>query len=93
MGTNDVGKREPFAPVADFIIRMRWAWLGLTAVLIALSLAQIANIFPPNPDARIFFAEENPDRVALDRFEATFNKNENLMIVIAPNKAFNSRTL
>ena len=84
MGTNDGDKREPFAPVADFIIRMRWAWLGLTAILIALSLAQIASIFPPNPDARIFFAEENPDRVALDRFEATFNKNDNLIIAVVP---------
>ncbi|MEO0761888.1 MAG: MMPL family transporter, partial [Pseudomonadota bacterium] len=41
-----------------------------------------SNIVPLNPDARIFFAEENPDRQALDRFENTFNKNDNLMIVI-----------
>jgi predicted RND superfamily exporter protein len=74
--------RQPFAPVADFIIRMRWVWLLVTAALVALSLAQIKNIWPLNPDARIFFAEENPDRVALDAFEETFNKNDNLMIVV-----------
>ncbi|MEM7190416.1 MAG: efflux RND transporter permease subunit, partial [Pseudomonadota bacterium] len=73
---------QPFAPLADFIVRMRWLWLLTAAALVAVSMVNIANIWPPNPDARIFFAEENPDRVALDRFEDTFNKNDNLMLVI-----------
>ncbi|MEM9060940.1 MAG: outer membrane lipoprotein-sorting protein [Pseudomonadota bacterium] len=71
-----------FAPVADFIVRMRWVWLALTVAMVAMSLAKIDRIWPPNPDARIFFAEENPDRQALDRFEATFNKNDNLIIAV-----------
>ena len=74
--------RGAMAPAADFIVRARWLWLVLAAGLVALSVARIENIWPPNPDARIFFAEENPDRQALDRFEDTFNKNDNLMIVI-----------
>ncbi|MEM1162933.1 MAG: MMPL family transporter, partial [Pseudomonadota bacterium] len=73
---------QPFAPVADFIVRMRWLWLFTTAALVAVSIANISNIVPLNPDARIFFAEENPDRQALDRFEETFNKNDNLMIAV-----------
>ena len=73
-----------FSGLADFIVRMRWLWLATTIVLVVLSAMPLANIWPPNPDARIFFAEENPDRIALDKFEATFNKNENLMIVLEP---------
>ena len=80
--TESAGTSQPFAPVADFIVRMRWSWLVMTIGLVALSLARIDQIWPPNPDARIFFAEENPDRQALDEFEATFNKNDNLMIVV-----------
>ncbi|MEM7422613.1 MAG: outer membrane lipoprotein-sorting protein [Pseudomonadota bacterium] len=74
--------KQTFAPVADFIVRMRWLWLALSVALVAVSLARIDQIWPPNPDARIFFAEENPDRVALDRFEETFNKNDNLIIAM-----------
>ena len=76
-----------FAPVADFIVRMRWFWLLLTVGIVAISLARIDQIWPPNPDARIFFAEENPDRIALDRFEETFNKNDNLIIAIEIGRA------
>ncbi|MEM7743399.1 MAG: outer membrane lipoprotein-sorting protein [Pseudomonadota bacterium] len=63
---------------------MRWLWLLTTAGLVVLSLARIDAIWPPNPSARIFFAPENPDRQALDRFEETFTKNDNLMIVVVP---------
>ncbi|MFK7944798.1 MAG: hypothetical protein AB8B85_18070, partial [Paracoccaceae bacterium] len=77
-------RTQPMAPLADFIVRMRWLWLATTVLLVALSLANIAKIWPPNPDARIFFAAENPDRQALDRFEETFSKNDNLMIVVEP---------
>ena len=75
-------RRQPFAAAADFIVRMHWAWLGLAAVLVALSLARIQGIMPPEADARIFFGEDNPDRMALDAFEGTFSRADNLMIVI-----------
>ena len=84
MKDSSPAEAHPMAPLADFIVRMRWLWLATTVVLVALSLANISNIWPPNPDARIFFAEENPDRQALDRFEETFTKNDNLMIVVEP---------
>ncbi|MEM7177639.1 MAG: efflux RND transporter permease subunit [Pseudomonadota bacterium] len=50
--------------------------------LVALSLVHIDRILPMNPNLRIFFAPENPDRQALDRFEDTFVRDENLMIVL-----------
>ena len=84
MSSETNGRTRVFAGLADFIVRMRWLWLAVTVALVVLSAMPLANIWPPNPDARIFFAEENPDRVALDKFEATFNKNDNLMIVLEP---------
>lgn len=80
---------RPFARNANihaaaFIVRARWLWVGLAIVLVGLSLARIDNIWPLDPDARVFFAPENPDRQALDRFEETFAKGDNLLIVIEP---------
>ncbi len=73
-----------YARLADTIVRLRWLWPALAVAMIVLSLARIDQIWPLNPDARQFFAPENPDRIALDRFEETFNKNDNIMIVIDP---------
>ncbi len=72
------------APVANFIVKARWLWVLLSIGLLAVSLARIDTIWPPDPSARIFFAPENPDRQALDRFENTFAKDDNLMIVVVP---------
>ena len=67
---------------AAFIVRARWWWLALGIALAALALARIDRILPMTADSRIFFAEENPDRKALDVFESTFNKTESVMIAI-----------
>jgi len=69
---------------ARFIVGARWLWLALTIALAALSIARIDQIWPLDPNARVFFAPENPDRQALDRFEETFAKDDNLMIVVVP---------
>ncbi|MDF2235338.1 outer membrane lipoprotein-sorting protein [Albimonas sp. CAU 1670] len=72
------------ARVAEAIVRLRALWLAMTVALIGLSVAQIGGIVPLNADARIFFAQENPDRQALDEFEATFNKNDTMIVAVAP---------
>lgn len=84
MNAEPSGRAGLMAATADMIVRLRWLWLVMTLVLVGLSVARLDRIWPPNPDARIFFAKENPDRIALDKFEATFNKNDNLMIVLEP---------
>ncbi|MEM6906330.1 MAG: MMPL family transporter, partial [Pseudomonadota bacterium] len=70
------------ARAADFIVRARWLWLIVAVALVAVSVARIDRIWPLDPTARIFFAPENPDRQALDRFEETFVRDENLMYVL-----------
>lgn len=72
------------ARVADTIVRGRWLWGAVALALLALSVVRIDQIWPLDPSARVFFAPENPDRQALDRFEDVFSKDDNLMIVIAP---------
>ncbi|MEO0820761.1 MAG: outer membrane lipoprotein-sorting protein [Pseudomonadota bacterium] len=69
---------------AELVIRYRWLWLVLSLVFVGLAVVRISAIWPPDPSARIFFAPENPDRQALDRFEATFGKDDNLNIVVVP---------
>jgi predicted RND superfamily exporter protein len=69
---------------ARFIVSARWLWVVLTVALVAISVARIDQIWPLDPNARVFFAPENPDRQALDRFEQTFAKDDNLMIVVVP---------
>ncbi len=39
-----------------------------------------------NPDNRIFFSKEDPNLVALETLENTYTKNDNLFLLIAPNK-------
>ena len=67
---------------ADFIIRARWWWLLLGVTLAAVALARIDSIWPLTADSRVFFAEENPDRQALDEFEGMFNKSESIAIAV-----------
>ena len=80
----DAGDRKPLAGAARFIVGARCLWVAMAVALVALSLARIDRIWPLDPDARVFFAPENPDRQALDRFEATFAKDDNLLISIEP---------
>ena len=77
-------RRETARRAAAFIVDARWLWVALTIALVAVSVARLDRIWPLDPDARVFFAPENPDRQALDRFEETFAKDDNLMIVIEP---------
>ena len=35
-------------------------------------------------DGRVFMAEENPDRIMLDSFEAEFSKDDNLNFILTP---------
>ena len=66
---------------AAFIVRTRWLWVALGLAL-TLGMGTGLGKLGFDPDARIFFAEENPDRIALDAFEAEFAKDDNLILVM-----------
>ena len=71
------------ARLAGVIVRLRWVWVVLSLLLVLGIGAGMKNL-TLDPDARIFFAEENPDRVALDAFEAEFAKDDNLILLHEP---------
>ena len=69
--------------VASFIVRMRWLWIALSVLLVVgfgMGLGKIGF----ESDARIFFAKDNPDRVALDAFETSFAKDDTISLVLVP---------
>ncbi len=66
-----------------FIIANRW--LVILASLIAVLAATYGMQFlQMNPDSRVFFSKDNPDLLALEQFENTYTKDDNLMYVLAP---------
>ncbi len=83
------------ARIAAFIVDWRWLWIVAAIALAALSVARLDRIVPIDPDARIFFAPENPDRQRLDAFEAMFSKDDNLVFLVEPRdgKVFTPETL
>ena len=46
-------------------------------------------------DGRVFFDENNPDRIALDKFEAEYSKDDSMIMIISPKdgKIFTEETL
>lgn len=67
----------------EWLVRLRWP-LVLTSVLAAVLAAYGLGFLTINPDGRVFFSEDNPDRLALDALEETYTKDDNVMIVLAP---------
>ncbi|MBX2854544.1 MAG: outer membrane lipoprotein-sorting protein [Rhodobacteraceae bacterium] len=68
---------------AEAIVRLRWLWIAMTLVIVVVSALGLGRL-TLDPSARVFFDPKNPDRIALDRFETIFAKDDNLMFVIAP---------
>jgi len=75
---------------------IRWKYL---VVLITLALTFAAasggRFLGFSNDYRMFFGEDNPQLLAFDKMQATFNKNDNVLFVITPKsgKVFSRETL
>ncbi len=69
--------------VASFIVRLRWLWIALSVLLLVGFGMGIGKIGFES-DARIFFAKDNPDRIALDAFETSFAKDDTISLVLVP---------
>ena len=81
--SNGTSANPAMASVAATIVRLRLLWVVMALALLGASFAGLSNL-KFNPSARQFFSEENPDRIALDEFEAAFAKDENLIFALAP---------
>jgi uncharacterized protein len=75
---------------------IRWRYL-VVLVTIALTFAAASGgrFLGFSNDYRMFFGEENPQLLAFEKMQATFNKNDNVLFVITPKsgKVFTRQTL
>ena len=69
--------------LAESVLRFRWPLIALTLVLSLWAAAGIGRLSFSN-DSRIYFSHENPQLQALEQLENIFNKEDNLLFVIAP---------
>jgi uncharacterized protein len=65
------------------LVRYRWLVLVVSIIVVVVAAMGMGKL-TSNPDSRVFFSKDNPQLQALDQFENTYSKNDNLMYVIAP---------
>lgn len=75
---------------------IRWKYL-VVLVTIALTFAAASGgrFLGFSNDYRMFFGEDNPQLLAFEKMQATFNKNDNVLFVVTPKsgKVFTKETL
>ena len=69
--------------LADFVVNHRIKVATVTLLLAFSVFAGIPNL-RLDTDGRVFMANDNPDKILLDKFEQEFAKDDNLAIVIVP---------
>jgi predicted RND superfamily exporter protein/outer membrane lipoprotein-sorting protein len=76
------------------IIRFKWL-VVLTATLLTLGMGSGLQHLQFTSDYRVWFADDNPDRVAFEKLQDTYTRNDNIMFVIQPKNGdvFNEDTL
>jgi predicted RND superfamily exporter protein len=80
---------------ADGVVRFRWPVLIACLMAVALALYSCVINFGFTTDYRVFFGDDNPQLVAFDKLEATYTKNDNILIVFEPDDgdSFSEHTL
>lgn len=79
---------------SDFIVKNPWKVLLLSIITI-LFFASGGRFLQFTNDYREFFSDDNPELLIFEEMQATFNKTDNVMIVIAPKNGdvFTAETL
>ncbi len=79
---------------ARWIIRWRYL-VVLVTILAALAAASGGRFLGFSNDYRMFFGDDNPQLLAFEKMQDTFNKNDNILFVITPKsgKVFTRETL
>ena len=83
-----------YTVLADLVIRRR-VLLITFGFIIAICFAVGMGNLKFETDGRVFFDENNPDRIALDKFEAEYSKDDSMIMIISPKngKIFTKETL
>jgi len=75
---------------------IRWKYLVvLASIAITFAAAYGGQFLGFSNDYRMFFGEDNPQLLAFEKMQATFNKNDNILFVVTPKsgKVFSRETL
>ena len=75
---------------------IRWKYfVVLTSFAAVFAAAYGGQFLGFSNDYRMFFGEDNPQLLAFEKMQATFNKNDNILFVVTPNseKVFSRETL
>ncbi|GAA4360687.1 efflux RND transporter permease subunit [Kangiella marina] len=77
-----------------FIVNHPWLVM-LAAIALLLSAMYGAKFLEIKPDYRVFFAEDNPQLIAFDHIQDTYDKADNVMMVLTPKEGevFDKETL
>ena len=67
----------------QFIIRWRYVVVLLSVIVVVAAFSGVQKLGFSN-DYRMFFGEDNPQLLAFEKMQNTFNKNDNIMFVITP---------
>ena len=70
-------------PLGEAVVRLRWLLVVLSLVFAVASGWGLGRL-TFNPDSRVFFASDNPDRLALDALEEIYTRNDAVTLVVAP---------
>ena len=77
-----------------FVVNHPWSVL-IASLLLLFGAMYGAKFLEIKPDYRVFFAEDNPQLVAFDHIQDTYDKADNAMIVLTPKegRVFSRETL
>ncbi len=70
---------------SGLLIRYRWWVIAAAALTVLISIYGMSKL-SINTDIRVFFSDDNPQLVAFERLENTFQKNDNVFIALKPRK-------
>ena len=68
---------------SNWVIKYRW-WLIASTLITVLLTASGMRFLTFDNDLRVFFSEKNPQLLALEALENTYNKTDNVFFVVAP---------
>lgn len=79
---------------AKSVIRYRWIIIAVSVVAVFLASSG-ARFLEPTNDYRVFFDEANPQLKAFEALQDTYDKSDNVLIVISPKdgQVFSQKTL
>ena len=74
------------AKLGEFLIRFRW-WVIAFSLLLMVGAASGVRFIGFDTNYRVFFGKDNPELMAFEELQDTYTKNDNILIVLAPDDA------